>query len=64
MKKIISGGNEFSFFNESLSFDSYDIDSIAQCEFLTLSPNEKVVSIRSTDQQIDLLASDTLSKVA
>lgn len=49
MKKILSGANEFSFFNESLSYDSYEIDSIAQCEFLTLSPNEKVVSIRSTD---------------
>jgi hypothetical protein len=62
--KILTGHADFNFFTESISYDIYEIEDINQSEFLTLSPNGNVVSIRSTDQQIDLLAANSLSKVA
>lgn len=34
------------------------------CEFLALSPNGNVVSVRSQESQIELLATSNLSKVA
>ena len=51
---------DFDFEMESEQFDSYEVKNIAECEFLALSPNNNVVSIRSNDLQIDLLSTATL----
>jgi len=55
---------EFSFMNESLSHDAFSVTNINQCEFIALSPNMNVVSVRSSDTSIDLLATQSLSKVS
>jgi hypothetical protein len=50
--------------NESLSHDAFSVTNINQCEFIALSPNMNVVSVRSSDTSIDLLATQSLSKVS
>lgn len=62
--RLKQGKTDFSFIKESISHDSFDIQNVNQCEFIALSPNMNVVSVRSSDTQIDLLATANLGKVS
>ena len=62
--RLKAGHADFSFINEAMSHGTFDVANINQCEFIALSPNMNVVSVRSSDNQIDLLATANLSKVS
>lgn len=56
--------DQFTFASEATQVEQHRISRIAECEFLTLSPNNNVISVRSSDQEIELLAASSLQKVA
>lgn len=60
---ILKGGSTFSFEQEADAFDRYQIPNISQCEFLALSPNSNVTSVKTSEKTIDLLSTSGLAKV-